>query len=328
MYSRQGLADAVDLCAQYGFNSLFVCTWNNGYTLYPSAVMEAQFGEAIDPRLAGRDPLQELIELAEAKQIKVYAWFEFGFSSSYQEADGGHLLRRKPHWAAKDSAGDLVSKNGFQWMNAFDPEVQNFVLSLLKEVAETYEVAGIQGDDRLPALPSTAGYDSLTVALYQAEHQGNAPPQDYRDADWVDWRAKRLNDFLRRMHDELKALKPELAISVSPSIFPWSKEEYLQDWPTWVDSGWVDMACPQIYRYDIGKYRLELAKIVQQQVAPENHAKLFPGILLKVGSYYASPELLAEMVAENRKYGLEGEIFFFYEGLKRHPDFFQQLYAK
>ncbi|RQH24258.1 hypothetical protein D5R40_29875 [Okeania hirsuta] len=44
-------------------------------------------------------------------------------------------------------------------------EVQKFVLALLKEVVVKYEVDGIQGDDRLPALPSMAGYEAYTSVI-------------------------------------------------------------------------------------------------------------------------------------------------------------------
>ena len=326
LFSDEGLQEAVDRCSRLGFNTIYVVTWNRGYTLYPSSIMAATFGAAIDPQLEGRDPLQTLIEKAHAKGLRVIAWFEFGFASSYQEADGGYLLRQKPHWAARDSAGQVVSKNGFQWMNAFDPEVQNFVLSLVKEVVENYDVDGIQGDDRLPALPSLAGYDSLTVALYAAEHEGHRPPMNYKDTAWVDWRANRLNEFMQRMSQELRAMDPKLTLSFSPSIYPWSKFEYLQDWPTWVAEGWVDEICPQVYRYDIEAYRSALDAIVQSQVAPEHHALLAPGILLKVGDYVATDTLLQQMVAHNRSLGIEGEVFFFYEGIKLRPAFFEQLY--
>ncbi len=326
LFSDEGLQEVVDRCSRLGFNTIYVVTWNRGYTLYPSAVMESAFGTAIDPQLEGRDPLKTLIEKAHAKGLRVIAWFEFGFASSYETPDGGYLLRQKPHWAARDSAGRVVSKNGFQWMNAFDPEVQDFVLSLVKEVAQNYEVDGIQGDDRLPALPSIAGYDSLTVALYQAEHNGKRPPSNYKDTAWVNWRASRLNDFMKRMSQELRALDSGLTLSFSPSIYPWSKFEYLQDWPTWVAEGWVDEICPQVYRYDIEAYRSALDAIVQSQVAPENHALLAPGILLKVGDYLATDTLLQQMVAHNRSHGIEGEVFFFYEGIKLRPAFFEQLY--
>ena len=326
MFSKQNIEEAVELCHQYGFNTIFVVTWNRGYTLYPSEVMEEKFGIKIDPKHEGRDPLQEVIDAAKPKGIKVYAWLEFGFSSSYQEADGGHIIRQMPQWAARDSSGQIVSKNGFQWMNAFDPEVQDFVLSLLKEVVNKYEVAGVQGDDRLPALPSLAGYDSLTLAQYSLEHNGQRPPNNPFDAAWINWRADLLNDFMKRMHHELKELNPEISISVSPSIYPWSKKQYLQDWPTWVAEGWVDMVCPQIYRYDLEKYKNELEKIVSSQVDSTDIDLLFPGILARVGEYYASDTLLQGMVHENRKYGIEGEVFFYYEALKRNTAFYENLY--
>jgi uncharacterized lipoprotein YddW (UPF0748 family) len=94
----------------------------------------------------------------------------------------------------------LVVKNGFDWLNGFDPEVQNFMLSLIKEVINNYQVDGVQGDDRLPALPSIAGYEPYTIAVYKSEHDGKQPPADHLDPDWILWRANKLNDFMKRIY--------------------------------------------------------------------------------------------------------------------------------
>ena len=80
-------------------------------------------------------------------------------------------MEKRPSWKALDAKGNLVVKNGFDWLNGFDPEVQEFMISLFKEVIIGYDVDGVQGDDRLPALPSIAGYEPYTVALYKKEHQ-------------------------------------------------------------------------------------------------------------------------------------------------------------
>ncbi|MCX8011323.1 MAG: family 10 glycosylhydrolase, partial [Ignavibacteria bacterium] len=95
--SREKIISTVDLCDKLGFNSIFVVTWNKGMTTYPSKIMKNLTGVEIDTQLTGRDPLKELIEEAHKKNIKVIAWFEFGFSSSYQ-LDGGKILEKKPEW--------------------------------------------------------------------------------------------------------------------------------------------------------------------------------------------------------------------------------------
>ena len=325
--SAQRSREFVDLCHQCGVNTLFVVVWNRGTTVYPSAVMQREFGISCDERYRGRDALREIIDAAHAKNIRVMAWFEFGFSCSYGKPDGDHIIRRKPHWAARDLRGKLVSKNGFQWMNAFHPEVQDFILSLLKEVAENYEVDGVQGDDRLPANPNTAGYDDWTVDLYAQEHKGRHPPENCLDADWITWRANLLNRFAERMHRELKATNPNLVIATAPSIFPWSKYEYLQDWPTWVENGWVDIVSPQVYRDNIGKYRSELSKIVAEQIPAEKLDRVFPGILVQTADGYRTTDtMVEEMIAENRRRGLHGEVVFYDAGLVQHQKVFTKLY--
>jgi uncharacterized lipoprotein YddW (UPF0748 family) len=307
-----------------GLNQIFVVVYNNGRTTYPSTVMQNLIGKPILEAFAGRDPLKEMIDEAHAAGMKVHAWFEYGFASSFS-ANGGAIIAAKPGWAGKDINGNLLVKNGFDWLNAFHPEVQDFLMSLLKEVATKYDVDGIQGDDRLPAMPSTGGYDTYTLALYKAENGGANPPTDPKDAGWLQWRAKKLNVVMKRMYNELKALKPNMKIIMAPSIYPFSLNEYLQDWPTWVDSSWVDGVIPQVYRYDIAAYKTTLQ---QQKPYFKNRLNLYtPGVLLKVGAYTPTDQFLTEMIQANRAEGLKGEVFFFYEGVKDKINFFATQYA-
>ena len=323
--SKQNIDEAVNYCDSLGINTLFVVVWSKGMTLYPSKTMEKMFGEEIDPSLAGRDPLKEVINSAHKKRLKVYAWFEFGLSSSYM-LNGGRIVKLHPEWAALDSTGRLVRKNGFEWVNGFDPTVQDFMLSLISEVVANYDVDGIQGDDRLPAMPVEAGYEPYTKNLYKQEHNGNEPPQDCHDSLWIQWRADKLNALTHRIFTTVKSLKNDCVVSMAPNLYPWSKNEYLQDWPTWLKNGDVEIICPQIYRYDEKSYSSSLKEIVTKYVSKEDMHKVYPGLLIKLAKYYPSRSYLKSMITENRKYGIEGEVFFFYEGLKKHPDFFRNLY--
>lgn len=317
----------VELCKNTGINTICVVVWNRGLTVYPSEIMEREFGVRCDPRYQNRDALRDIIEVAHAEGLRVYAWFEFGFAASYGKRDGGHILRRKPQWAAIDRDGNLVSKNNFQWMNAFDPQVQDFMLSLILEVATKYEVDGIQGDDRLPALPSSAGYDKYTSSMYALEHAGKSPPNDPRQASWVDWRASKLNEFAERMYHRIKAVDEHLVVAAAPSIYPWSKFEYLQDWPTWIREGYVDVVSPQVYRDNLTSYKSELQKIITRQVPPEKLKDLFPGILVRTADgYRISDNLLEQMILANRSQNIPGEILFYDSALMPHRETIATLY--
>ncbi|MFY8128718.1 MAG: glycoside hydrolase family 10 protein, partial [Chitinophagaceae bacterium] len=320
--SRNNIKNMVTTCKAANINNIFVVVYNNQRTMYPSTVMQNLIGVNILERFAGRDPLQECIEEAHAQRIKVHAWFEYGFASSYS-ANGGAIVAAKPHWAARVSGGALCVKNSFDWLNGLHPEVQQFMIDLFKEVTTKYNVDGVQGDDRLPAMPTTGGYDTYTSNLYLTEN-GVAPPTNSADGGWVNWRAKKLNSFLKRLRTEVKAIKPTIQFTMSPSPYPWGVQEYLQDWPTWVDSGWVDAIIPQCYRYDISAYN---GTIAQQKSYYKNSAvPFYPGVLLKSGTYTADNSFLTQMIQANRAAGFKGECFFFYEGIKDRTTWFSGIY--
>lgn len=317
LYSPKSIDAAMQFLADHHFNVVFPVVWNDALTLYPSRVMDSLFHKPIDPDFAGWDPLAELIAAAQRRNIAVIPWFEYGFSSSFKK-NGGHILKSRPQWAARDRKGRLLKKNGFEWMNAYHPEVQEFIIALVKEVVRNYPVDGIQGDDRLPAQPIEGGYSAFTDSLYRASHQGNPPPQNFRDPAWQRWRGDRLNAFARRLYQEVKALKPEVIVSWAPSIYPWSYDEYLQDWPAWIRGGYADLVIPQVYRYSFAEYKRALQGNNPDSlgISPDFTA-LYPGILMNVGDYRISEQLLLESIALNRQNGFRGEVVFFYEGLRK-----------
>ena len=77
---------------------------------------------------------------------------------------------------------------------------------------------------------------------------------------------------------------------MAPSPYPWSVQEYLQDWPTWVKYSWIDAVIPQCYRYSLKDYE----NVLSQQIAynPNPATTFGAGILLNVGSYTANTTFL------------------------------------
>jgi uncharacterized lipoprotein YddW (UPF0748 family) len=318
LHSQKNIGEAMEFLANTGFNVVFPVVWNKAKTLHTSKVMQETFGVEIEPLFSGRDPLAELVNEAHRVGLKVMPWFEYGFASSYN-LNGGMLLTKKPEWAAKDSQGKLLKKNGFEWLNAFDPQVQDFFLNLVLEVVHNYDVDGIQGDDRFPALPSEGGYDELTVKRYcQTFHQN--PPSNSKDKQWLQWRANILTDFLAQLYNKIKQVNPKILVSVAPNIYDWALKEYLQDSPAWLEKGLLDIIHPQIYRRDFLNYKLVVDRLVKEQFTTTTLPRLAPGILIKVGDYRISAELLLKKIEYNRSSGIYGEVLFFYEGLRQNQN--------
>ncbi|MGM3305207.1 glycoside hydrolase family 10 protein [Anabaena sp. WFMT] len=314
--SRQSIAEAMEFLAETGFNVVFPVVWHKGVTLYPSPTMWKMFGIEIDSNFLGRDPLMEVVEEARRVGLKVIPWFEYGFASSYN-SNGGMLLKQKPEWGAYDYQGNLLQKNGFEWLNAFDFQVQEFLLNLVLEVVKNYDVDGIQGDDRFPALPSEGGYDQGTVNRYRQQFQKN-PPRNHKDKHWLQWRANILTDVLALLYQEVKAINPDLLVSMAPNIYDWGLQEYLQDSPTWLKRGIVDIIHPQIYRRDFLSYKCIIDRLVNEQFTDAMLPKLAPGILIKLGKYCISPDYFLQVIEYHRQLGINGEVCFFYEGLREN----------
>ena len=318
--TRAKIAEAMDHLVSRGFNTVFPVVYNGGFTLHPSDVMAATFGEArrTHPSFGGRDVLDELIVEGHRVGLEVIPWFEYGFVSSF--GGPGHILTAKPQWAALGANGQQVVKNGFYWMDALNPEVQDFMSSLVLEVASRYDVDGIQGDDRMPAMAVEGGYTAVDRALYAADFGGASPPPFPTEQGFVRWKANRLTNYLGRLYRSVKAVDRNLTVSMSPSPFSFGYDEYLQDLPRWLDSAYVDVVHPQLYRYDIASYRFEANKALTF-TRPVDLPKFAPGILLKAGSQLNGPAYAVDAVRYNRSRGVSGEVFFFYEGLRARNQF-------
>ena len=314
--SKKNIKETIRLCKKAGLNNIYVVVWNNGVTMYPSKVVEEYIGVKQSKDYGDRDPIKEIIEEGHKAGIKVHAWFEFGFSYNY--GDSNCLWQQRyPQWVGRDVNGNHLQKNKFFWWNALHPEVQEFMNKLVLEVVNNYAVDGIQGDDRLPAMPSEGGYDKVTKKMYGSEHNGSSPPGSSKDTAWVQWRANKLSAYIKQLYQAVKTAKPDCIVSWAPSIYPWSKEQYLQDWPAWLKGGYADYIFPQLYRYDIKAYK-KIINELNTQVSIDQKNKIVPGILTSLGDgYLVKKEMLQQMIKYNRKNGYLGECTFYFETLRR-----------
>lgn len=317
------LTNALQTLKRLNFNTLYPTVWNWGYTLYPSQVARRVTGRAmrlvtptdpnLDPDLGvqGRDVLAEIVTQAHQKGMTVIPWFEFGFMAP---ADS-ELAKRHPEWLLKRQNGTVVWKEGSHdrvWLNPFRPDVQQFIENLVVEIVTKYDVDGIQFDDHF-GFPSEFGYDPFTVELYQQEHDGEYPPVDFKNAEWIAWRADKISEYMNRIYQAIKSRKPNAIVSVSPNPQEFSYNFFLADWQTWEEEGLIDELVLQVYRQDINVFIREIERPEVQ--AAQSRIPVAIGIITGVKPQPAPISQIQEQVQVVRDRNLAGVSFFFYESL-------------
>lgn len=312
IFSRQNISNAVNRLDRLNFNTIYPTVWQGGYTLYPSAVAKRVFGKPIDPApgLQNRDILKEIIAASHQKGIAVIPWFEFGFMAPAES----ELARLHPEWLARRRDGSTIWKEGTNdrvWLNPFHPEVQQFILDLIVEIVDNYDLDGIQFDDHF-GLPVEFGYELTTVLMYQKAIKSR-PSNDARETFWIRWRADRINDFMARVFHAVKSRKQKCIISVSPNPLHFALPAHLQDWFTWERREYIEELIVQVYRSDIKRFNAELER--EEVILAKEHIPTAIGILTGLRNNSVSLKQIQEQMQEVRKRNFAGVSFFFYESL-------------
>jgi uncharacterized lipoprotein YddW (UPF0748 family) len=332
LFDRTRLKNSISQLQKLNFNTLYPVVWNWGYSLYPSKIAAKEVGKAVMPKksietllkrplapnegLAGRDVLKEIVEQGHKAKIAVIPWFEFGFmTTAPSDPAGSDLAKLHPDWLTQKKDGSKIAKEGSHervWLNPLNPEVQKFIKSLLVEVVKNYDVDGIQLDDHF-GYPYEYGYDPLTVKMYQAEHQGQNPPQDPKNVEWTNWRAGKVTAFMKDLFKDIKQANPRAILSVSPNPQEFSKEFYLADWEAWERAGLVEELVIQLYRNDLSRFKSEMQKPEVQRA--KTHIPVAIGVLAGLKPRPIAMKQIQEQVAALREEQLAGVSFFFYETL-------------
>lgn len=303
-----------------GLNTVYVETWKNGYTNYPSPTLASLTGGPDRSTFLGtRDLVKDTSALAHREGLNYVGWFEYGLAAQFVGSGGAPsnplaVTARDRGWLLRDQSGQYANaSNGFAWMNPAVPEVRQFLISIVLEAVDRYDLDGVQFDDRL-AWPREFGWDSTTATLYQQE-TGRSLPTNIDDSRFRTWRQGKVTLFATELYNAVKSARPELQFSVSPSITTFSETNYNAVWPAWEAAGLFDQYVPQAYRATLGEFN----NIIEAQVAPflpSDLDKLAVGIRIN-GSPSLTPaaDVLA-MIDRTRAEGAAGHSLWYSSGLR------------
>ncbi|MCK9536265.1 MAG: family 10 glycosylhydrolase [Bacilli bacterium] len=275
-----GVRSFVEKVKALGFNTIYVETFWNGYASYRSDILDTH------PRVASfyygeeyqDDYIAALIGEAKKVGIDVFAWghtFNAG-NSIYKAA----AVNEK--WLVEDYQGNTLHPNvygGSYYLDPANPEVLSFVESIYVEMAQKYDFAGIQFDyiryydNNYAATPiRDSGYGEYPEKKFKEAYQLEGDvrtlildPQIRKK--WNEWRQNNITDAVKRFAAAIRAVKKDMVISADiVANIDVARNTYMQDWPTWVNQGYIDLLCPMIYSGNTG-YVAQSARQVKAELS-------------------------------------------------------------
>jgi uncharacterized lipoprotein YddW (UPF0748 family) len=268
------------------FNLIFLETFWQGYTIYPSKVPYVKQ----NPRFAnntygvyGNDLLKAYIKEGEKRDIEIHAWCEDFFVGEVSLNPQSPILQQKPEWKLLNYDNSYISKmegGKYLFMDPSIPEVRKLLLDLYSEIADT-GIKGIQLDYiRYPVgeYKNDSGYGEYSMNTFKALYNiaDNVDIRDLMDKDknpttweevfenWNKWKENNITSFVKSVRDELKAKNSNIMISTA--IFPSTTEaiqKKMQNWPLWVQNGWIDITTPMAYFKDTDTVRSSVSTMIQ-----------------------------------------------------------------
>lgn len=239
---RRDLMEMLDRLQAANFNTVFIQARLRGDVIYRSAIEPAsktfsgRYGQ-----LPGYDPLAFAIEECHKRGMECHAWFvtfPVGTEKSVREQGKLSVVRRHPKLCKRH--------NGEWYLDPGVPGTADYILSLVRELVEGYDIDGIHFDYiRYPE--EARGFPDK--ALYRRSGGGRS---------LADWRRENINRLVARIYDWVKQRKPWVQVSSSPlgkynriERVPnagWTAyESVFQDPKRWMEQGKQDMIVPMMY---------------------------------------------------------------------------------
>jgi uncharacterized lipoprotein YddW (UPF0748 family) len=260
---------------EIGANTVFFQVRGACDALYSSSI--EPWSDLLTGRLGadpGWDPLALAIEQGRGRGIEVHAWINvfagWAVSDSGRSppaSEPSHVLSAHPEWVASDRDGRRMSlvesetRYNYAFLSPTHEEVQDHVNAVVRDLVGRYELDGLHLDYiRFP--DSSYSYDADTKAAYRLDmilgDVGEETPT------FLEWRRRRLSDFVGRLSRTSRALRPDIQVSAAV----WQKigdgrEVYLQDGVEWMRRGYLDFVVPMLYTRNVESFSERLGTYVE-----------------------------------------------------------------
>ncbi|MBR0231426.1 MAG: family 10 glycosylhydrolase [Clostridia bacterium] len=244
-------------------NALYLETWYDG-----NCVGFVDVDGVGHPSVNGDyDALEAFIRIGREYGIEIHAWVE-NFFVGYTQGDSytSELARKFSDKLLLDKKGRNYfyyhENASFVFLNPYDKECRDTVLSVYRELVTKYDLAGIHLDYiRFPELNyidgvSDFGYNEDIIAGFRAETGISGDPREFaknsaEQKAWIDFRCGIISSFVKEVRDAVLAIKPDLWISAAtyPDV-KMAHDSIFQDMSSWAKNGWIDELFSMTYSAD------------------------------------------------------------------------------
>ena len=222
-----------------------------------SAALTGTRGE--DP---GYDPLAFAIEEAHKRGLELHIWVNpFRVTSTGTLSSNDKLWQHAGEWIIKYNKGSFSG----QIIDPGYPQARAYVVKVLMEIVNNYDVDGIVMDDYFYPYGGTTTEDADSKSKYKPNNVVDVN-QDGRTDD--DWRRMNVDECIKVLYDSLQATKPWVRFGMGTfgiwTTQPTAAQAYgltlpngitgLDDYDVqacnpveWVKDGYVDYINPQLY---------------------------------------------------------------------------------
>jgi hypothetical protein len=223
-----------------GFNALVVCVWHGRGVSWPSDLspMEPRWK---DDLVDGHDPLGYLVRRAHEEGIEVHAWFTIA------------LRQREFLNEFYDGVG-YGSEIGRSF-NIHRPAFREYMVSVIQEVVERYDVDGVNLDYMRAMGVCTSEY---CVGQYRAA-SGRDLRRDVREMhrsreSWQAisaWNAASVRDFVERVSVGVRSVRAGILVSVDTHVGKPQLELQGVDSLEWANTGLIDLIYEMSYESEL-----------------------------------------------------------------------------
>lgn len=224
-------------CCESGFNTLIVQVRPFCDALYKSSyfpwshILTGTQGE--NPQY---DALQIMCDICKENNLKIHAWINPYRVSSNETPK--KLSDNNPY--IKNSEIGIKTDNGI-FLDPSNETAQQLICDGVKEIAENYDVDGIQFDDYFYPTEDES-FDKKQYEVYIEKYgKENSMSLD-------NWRMQNVNTLICKVYRTIKSVDSSVEFGISPQGNIGNNDGLYADVKSWCTcKGFADYICPQIY---------------------------------------------------------------------------------